>query len=276
MNEWIRVTRHHRCPICDGDSWCTFNDDVALCMREQSRWEKVMRDGSVGWIHKLREDIKPRQFVKQYKPQKSELNVKLLLSRMSEQTNEGHIARLASNLGVSKRSLWSLGCRWSDYDKAYAFPMYDEHGNPVGIRLRNMKGYKWAVKGSRQGVFMSLTDADRRVFVCEGPTDTAAALTLGLYAIGRPHCSGGTREIPSCCRRNQVLEAVIVSDNDGPGRTGAINLAHQLNIPCAILVMPCKDIRKFLNSGGTKDDLEELVSNLSWRIQPATWSRPPG
>jgi len=55
-----------------------------------------------------------------------------------------------------------------------------------------------AVKGSRSGLFIPESEsAGEGLYVVEGPTDTAAALTPGLSVVGRPRARAGKR----CWRR---------------------------------------------------------------------------
>jgi 5S rRNA maturation endonuclease (ribonuclease M5) len=97
------------------------------------------------------------------------------------------------------------------------------------------------------------------VLVCEGPTDTAAALDLDFSAIGRPSCLGGTALITEAVSTRRV---VIVADDDGPGMDGAVRLQKHLEnfCPgCQILVPPCKDMREWLRSGATKQDVVDAI-----------------
>ncbi len=64
------------------------------------------------------------------------------------------LARFASELGVSAASLGRLGSKWSWEHKAWAFPMRATNGTILGVRLRGLDGRKWAVVGSRQGLFI--------------------------------------------------------------------------------------------------------------------------
>jgi hypothetical protein len=48
-----RVDRHHKCPICGRSDWCTFADDIAICMRVES--PRPSANG--GWVHKLDKPI---------------------------------------------------------------------------------------------------------------------------------------------------------------------------------------------------------------------------
>ncbi len=107
--------------------------------------------------------------------------------------------------------------------------MRDEMGSVIGIRLRRSDGFKWAIRGSRNGLFIPAGAYfhHHTLCICEGPTDTAAALTLGLQVIGRPFCRGGTQMLVSFCRQLQAPVA-IVSDADGPGIAGAEALADEL------------------------------------------------
>lgn len=147
--------------------------------------------------------------------------------------------------------------------------MTNGRGEIVGIRLRNDVGRKWAVTGSSQGIFFPVrTNPKATVFVTEGPTDLAAALTLGLFAIGRPSCSGAVADTTTAIKRSGCTRAVLLADNDGPGTQGAMTLARQLDIPSCITILPTKDVREFLNSGGTAELLESLTNSLVW-IQPS-------
>jgi phage/plasmid primase-like uncharacterized protein len=174
---------------------------------------------------------------------------------------------LAGALGVSAAALASLNAVYAPPHQAWAFPMKDGYGNAVGVRLRANDGRKWAVRGSRQGIFLPETEPQRRVYVCEGPTDTAAALTIGLFAVGRPSCNCGGAEIRTACQRLGIREAVIVADNDRPGLQGAARVAGELGVKACIFVPPAKDIREFVQLGGTRQLIESELKNTVWLKQ---------
>jgi DNA primase len=172
----------------------------------------------------------------------------------------------------------ALGCAWAVGYNAWAFPMKDWLGNTIGIRLRDHTGHKWAVKGSRAGLFYGEDRTDGthrtdRIYVCEGPTDTAAGLSIGLSVVGRPSCLGCEVETDRLVRRKKAMEAVIVSDNDGPGYRGALKLSLMLSVPCVVWVPPAKDLRDFAALGGTKELIESLTRSLLW-IQPKNTEEP--
>ena len=221
------------------------------------------KDGSTGWLHKLGDDApKPKPVVEKPRPT---INARKLWEQFNEETDILMLKKLALSIGVNVAALRSLCCVWIKDKRAYGFPMYDGFGNMVGIRLRSITGAKWAITGSTQGIFVPMGDSAKRALITEGPTDTAAALSLGQWAIGRPHCSGGVSDIMQLFNRNDVREAVIVSDNDGPGLRGSQMLQRHLAIPSCLLILPCKDIRNFVNRGGTIDDLNSIVKSLIWK-----------
>jgi len=133
------------------------------------------------------------------------------------------------------------------------------------IRLRNERG-KFAVRGSRQGIFLAAVPAQKTLFVCEGPTDTAGAVELGLFGVGRPNCCCGGAEIRTYARRHECAKAVIVSDNDKPGLDGARKVGGELKLPYAVYVPPAKDLREFVRLGGTRAMIENTLNHTVWNV----------
>jgi hypothetical protein len=167
--------------------------------------------------------------------------------------------------------------------------MCDGYGNTLGIRLRSATG-KYAVRGSKQGIFVNAELGTRNaeqsrkekaesgnpergtrsakgqdvLFVCEGPTDTAAAFDLGLFAVGRPNCCCGGPEIKVYARQHQCNRVVIIADNDKPGLDGARKVGGELKLPFAIYVPPAKDLREFVRLGGTRAMIENSLKSTVW------------
>jgi hypothetical protein len=129
--------------------------------------------------------------------------------------------------------------------------------------LRNERG-KFAVRGSRQGIFLASVRPQKTLFVCEGPTDTAAAVELGLFAVGRPNCCCGGPEIRVYARVKQCSRVVVVSDNDKPGLDGARKVGGELKLPFALYVPPAKDLREFVRLGGTRAMIENTLKSTLW------------
>jgi len=145
--------------------------------------------------------------------------------------------------------------------------MRDDNGNVIGVRLRcPTTARKWAVKGSKAGLFYD-PDALRapipRLYVCEGPTDTAAVLSLGLDVVGIPSAGGGADLLVSLCRRIRPTEIVLIADGDGPGLAGMSKLAGALVIvaPVRIVSPPkhFKDAREWVTCGADRKLIESFA-----------------
>lgn len=186
----------------------------------------------------------------------------------------GELESLAATLGVGQQDLTDLHTCWAPEHRAFAFPMYGPDGFVVGIRLRGEQ-YKWSVKGSHPGLFIPYS-AIRRVnldfvLITEGPTDTAAGLRLGLFAIGRPSCRGCEETVVQVLQELGAKNVILVYDNDEhydkrgvlvqPGVKGADSLRKTIPWPFKVskFIPPTKDLREFLTIGGTKDLLLSMV-----------------
>jgi hypothetical protein len=272
--ERVRVTMRNRCPICQKPDYCTVFPRLGTvcCMRIQS--DKPARNG--GWWHavdggapSVKERLMRRMPVLRRAPS---IDPGAMLRRWGAETRPEQIEAYAAALGVHPLAVETLGACWAAEHGAWAWPMHDGAGTVCGIRLRSDE-HKWAVRGSRQGVFLPAiaVPAGVDVIICEGPTDTAAALTLGFYAIGRPSCRGCVDEVRSTCRRLGVRRVVIMSDNDAkieriggsafaPGQEGAAALAARLGIPARVVVPRRKDLRAWVAAGVTRADVECLIN----------------
>lgn len=183
-----------------------------------------------------------------------------------EHTDYQLLDGLGMSLGVDTYCLKAIGCAWSTFN-AWAFPMRDSVGKVIGLRLRNNEGHKWAVKGSKSGLFIPGDYSympDRVAYLVEGPTDLAAAMTIGLRAFGRPACIGQEPMILDYVRRSRIERLVIVTDNDDPGIRGAEKLQSMLPIHSCLWIPPTKDIREFVNLGGDYDDVQASLKDLVW------------
>lgn len=178
-----------------------------------------------------------------------------------------HFKPLVEELHVPLRPLQRLQVGWSDEHAAYTFPMKDAEERTIGFRVRARSGKKWAVKGSRNGLFIP-GDTDfglcERLLVCEGPTDCAALLGLGFAVVGRASCSEGTELLRGFCRIHRPKEVVVVADSDEPGQRGANTLANALCLQVPVVRVICppegiKDARAWVIAGGTSENVEQSI-----------------
>ena len=264
LNHFHRVSRSEPCPVCGKPDWCLVSNDgaVALCMRSEST--RPLKTG--GWIHRLRDippDRPPLPPPPPPPPRPRLFNASAYFAGLRMSWNHYLCDGLAMSLGVSMEAVDSLGAAYDDINTAFAFPMRDAAGEIVGVRLRNLEGRKWAVGGSRQGLFYSPSlslPPSREVFVLEGPTDTLAAMTLGLPSVGRPSCNACADDLLALFRRLGVRYATFILDNDPlhtrkdgssfrPGFDGFSSLCASLRIPWRVCKPPFKDFRAWLLAG---------------------------
>ena len=177
-----------------------------------------------------------------------------------------HVAGL---LGLPSAALERLGVGWSPSHQATTWPMRDGDGRVIGIRLRCPRTCrKWALSGSAAGLFFD-PDVMRhrapggRLWVCEGPTDCSALLSIGLDAIGVPSAGGAVDWVVALARRVRPAEVVIVADADDAGKRGAERLRDALLIvaPVRIVSPPSgiKDARAWVCSGAEPKAFEKVA-----------------
>lgn len=276
--KWNKVSRQHRCPICGRPDWCLYTGpgdapDAVICARVQS--DRRVGTKGAGWLHRLRDSgdswrTQPRR-VTVSAPAASTAD----LARMASAcyTALGTLSRAvhAAELGVSADALDLMRVGWSAQHRATTWPMFDGAGNMCGIRLRAADGRKWAVRGSRSGLFVAQGptlwgDGHRlpgTLVIVEGATDAAAMLTLGIECYGRPSCTGGTEAIVEFCAPERWNRVAIFADADTPGQRGAHSLAARLvgYVPDGVRIVtpPAKDVREWVRAGATRDDLARAV-----------------
>lgn len=274
MSLFKRTNTNNPCLICQRPDWCAFGDRAMKCMRVESA--HPAHDG--GWYH-FYSDAKP-DCIPPSTPQRAQPTLDAVKVWDAMRSIESHIQRQwwAQELGVSIESLDCLNMVHSYQYNAAVFPMYSGE-LMCGLRVRNKSGFKWAISGSRQGVFVSTLKIDRTqpVYLPEGPTSTAALLTMGLQTIGRPTCNSGNDILRDILTNLGVRKVVIVADNDDmkrlgprdgrPGIEGAQKLQREIGIKSCIYIppSPCKDVRDMLKKGGNRAMIESEVSHKTWQ-----------
>lgn len=270
-SELVRVSNRQRCPVCGHADWCSIRADgsAAICMRVADGAIRHTKNG--GHLHRLGEggggSLAPGWRVvtlADRRPTRHDLTN--LMARWRTAILPARLSRLAHGLGVSIDALHRLGIGWASDHGAWAFPMTDDAGKVVGIRLRLDSGRKLAVTGGREGLFVAAGLPQRvpMLLVTEGPTDCAAMLDLGFHAIGRPCCTGGTRLIVELVRARSPGQVVILADADEPGQRGAAALASVLVLHVAQvrIIMPpagVKDARAWKQAGATAADVQAVI-----------------
>src|SRR6267142_28122 len=257
---WVRATKSFPCQVCTKPDWCTYSPDRKgwCCMRTRSA--RSLNNG--GYWHP--DGDKRPTFVPRGTPEPPRIDAGALMVAFRRDTRPEQVSLLADNLSVSRNSLENIGVAWAQQHNAFAFPMFSGSGECVGIRLRLRDGRKLSVRGGHEGLFMP-HGRNTTCYVVEGATDTAAALTLGIWAVGRPSCRGAVAHTQVTINRLGIQRVIIIGDNDTPGIDGAKALASELQVPVASMLLPTKDLREYLRMGGTLDLLKALERQLVWR-----------
>lgn len=242
---------------------------IAVCPRTES--ERLFGDG--GYIHVLGDGDHERllQIIAEApKPEPRDFTGDML--DYEEELDGTDLRALSASLGVETIHLRELRVGWCQAWNAYTFPMRSGDGKVIGIRIRSLDGDKWAISGSRAGLFIpDWLRGEGPLLLCEGPTSTAAARQLGYEAIGRPSASGGAAFCRTYCR-GRKRDVVIVADDDKPdkmgrcaGIAGAEALAKKLQgvTKSLKIIMPLKgkDIRDWLARGATKRTVDIVIGN---------------
>lgn len=275
MTQWKRVTNLSRCPVCKKGDWCLVAPDrsAAICPRVDEGASRYI-DGS-GYLHILR--ITDQWMKEEYHPngaQKLPEHNEVLAIRARawiKECNEEKTDELAGRLGVTSDSLRQLNIGWSNNTSAWVFPMQRMGGRLIGVRVRPRNGKKFAIKGSKNGLFIpNNLPKEGVIYVCEGESDTAALLTCGIPAIGRPSCNSGDRLVVELLQENEV---VVCADRDGVGRKGAEQLVDYLKIHASGVTMMLpppkyKDVREWLHGEG-----KEEIRVTAKQIPRETWGR---
>lgn len=281
-----RVTRSNPCPICKKGDWCLIARDgtKAICPRVESSTPA----GDAGFAHSLDGSPIAIRFEREERP--VTIDAEAMHRAYQEAIADDEVFALSAALGVPASSLVSMGVgraiEWCE--GTYSFPMRDADGRIIGLRLRNLDGHKWAVTGSRSGLFYDpeLPHVGR-VCVCEGPTSAAALLAMGFDPIGRPSNSAGTEILKAMIAKTKP-DVVIVSEMDGkgecdvcrdnyclkchPGQVGADKAADALigTARTVKVIEPLigKDIRDWFKAGCTREDVLAVVKNTpTWGLR---------
>lgn len=238
------------------------------------------RTANGGFLHRLRSDgrvlsMRPRP-VTLANPS-TRLDLATFAEQRAQEADPDRLARFAHTLGVSLASFRRFRVGWATANElkyvntacrgpgCWTFPMFDTSCDVLGIRLRTPSGFKYAVKGGKQGLFIPLEiDATNSLVVCEGPTDAAALLDLGFAAIGQPSCTGGVRLVTDFVKACRPARIIVVADNDGPGKRGATALASRVRLysrDVRTITPPqgLKDARAWLRAGASRDDVLRAI-----------------
>jgi hypothetical protein len=145
----------------------------------------------------------------------------------------------------------------------------------VGLLRRYRDGSKRSMGGGTRGITIPSGFKDRAgpVLLVEGPSDTAAALALGLRALGRPSNTGGMEHLAVLLSQQPPDTAIlVVGENDAkrdgtwPGLEGARHTAG------ALARLLGREVRWALPPAGVKDMRAWVLKRKADPARPESWS----
>lgn len=213
--EWVRVTRAEPCPICKRTRYCTRSvaGDAVHCTKAQSDIATER-----GWIHKLGGDIPELPFREATKEERPSIDWSERARNCFERGIE-RLHELAEQLHVSEHALRQLGVGrgWDSWaGRAFwSFPERSPEGKTTGIVRRFEDGKKLYMKWSRPGIYFEKNWRQHfgPIFLPEGGSGTAALITLGVSAIGRPSNISEIKPLIAMLRRDR-RRVIVLGDND--------------------------------------------------------------
>ena len=184
----------------------------------------------------------------------------ILASQYEERLTTKLLTKLVNSLGVAAEALSQIRAGWNSSDQCYAFPEVNDEDQVIGISSRAEDGSKQMIVGSKRGLYMpkGVMDGKGPILLPEGASDVAAAITMGLPAIGRSSATGGSKLLAKLLAKlPKDRDVIVVGEMDAshsgkwPGKEAAIKLAGKLAAALGRIVywaLPPKgkDIREYL------------------------------
>ncbi len=278
-----RASKLVRCPICNSDHSCSATDeDIHFCWRTHhdvpgwvhlgdtrngfGYFADTGRTGSEGGPA-LPGAVKPVVSARQSTRKPARRLSPAELSDLLRQHLAGAAERrtMAEVLGVHPDALLRLRTGYvpeaEDEKEHWLFPERDAAGRVVGLLRRYLTGRKKQLQGSRRGLVYDPDAAPgEAVLIVEGPSDVAAAITMGLTAVGKPNNLGGADHLAELLAPHVAagVPVLVLGENDRkadgqwPGREGAEKTAQALadawGVPVSWALPPegVKDLRDWM------------------------------
>lgn len=257
-HEWRRVSRHEPCVVCGRPDWCGRTADGSLlrCMRggdTPSYYETIRTDADGGTLYGIIDDDQPAPPPRRKPKPRPRIDWAKRHAVARARVHPGELEDMAdAELGLPAG--WPLELLEVGVDdepgSGWLFPERDATGKIIGLVRRLPDGRKVCINGSRRGLtYQHPLPDDDPVLICEGASDTAAAMLAGYTAVGRPNNTGGGVMLAELLKGRAVI---VLGENDRkpdgtwPGRDGAERIAR-------LLCKPCKSVRLIFPPDNIKD-----------------------
>jgi hypothetical protein len=273
MFDWQRIeSLGTLCGLCHKPDWCLQSGGAIICARTQRcnldtcrfcRSGRSRRAGEGGWLHlTARPSRQQRSRSKRHRVVDQNFFEQLHRIFLSD-IQAGQYDWWAQQLGVTAYALRRLEMGWSNCPPVgVTFPLRSPTGNICGISVRSIDGSKRCIPGSALGSGLFVPEglnAQRVLFLPEGASDTAALISVGLQAAGRPSTSTRPELVRRFVMRHGFRRVVVVADRDahGAGQSAATTLAQYFKhfVRCDLLLPPVKDVRQWIRQGADRNQV---------------------
>lgn len=283
---WTRVSHEEPCPICRKPDNCSVSDDGGAVWCGRVPDGAIRQNNGGQFLHYADERVATsgsaaRPHTARARPSVTQEDHGALVARIelcTELAADNGKQLLATELGVSVDSLERL-----EVTCLPGFSLWPERsadGTVIGLCDRFPDGTKKQEAGTKRGLTFcdGWHEIPGPVLLPEGGSDTAAALTMGLCAVGRPSNSSGLDLLVELLRQlPDDREIVVLGENDRkahdsrndsvrtrhrpdcdgcdccwPGKWGAVRTATQLRERL------CRKVGWCFPPDGTKDLREWL------------------
>ena len=246
LDNFTRVDKADRCPVCDRDHFCLIHSDrnQVICTKHESN---KPRPKLQGWLHILSGEQLDAAYVHpSHRKPKTKQKPKRTdwpdIAQSLASCDRVHLEQLSTHLMVPLWAITDLGCGWGSIDDwkthdvfgkfdAWSMPERSPDGVVIGINRRQSNHEKRNTYRSGRGLtFAADWQSKRGPTLCvEGFSCTAAALSMGLSVIGRHSCNGGGDALLELFQEH-VGQIVIMGERDpnGAGERGARAIAKHL------------------------------------------------
>lgn len=257
----IRIQKLNiKCPVCDKPDWCLVSEDgsAAICRRTEKG--SVKKCGKAGWLHILG-DFNPQKYQIPEKPYVDWAKHTFQFG-LNALNHGGEMRRYLRQYQLNWQTVMRFNVGWTN--GWLTIPMYGVNGKTTGIQRRQKKTKRFMLH-SEMGVFLPsafLQYKAKTLAVCEGWTDTVAALEYGFAAsVGKMNAFVGDELVLYYAKRLGCERAIIFADynDDGVGQDGAQQTAGLLCNEMEVMVVQTpSDLRDCKLKGMS---IQEVINN---------------
>ena len=209
------------------------------------------------------------------------INDKPLLNRLGVGFSDGSLVGILSD--AQKEELTVSGIitekRAEAFKGCVTFPLFDEHGNSVGLYGRKIsdksKLKHLYIKGPHLGVFNreAVSAYPENIIITESIIDSLSLLQMGIKNTTALFGTNGlTDELLELLKSSRVKMITLALDNDDAGLAATEKLKQRFldeGFAVKTITPPeCKDWNEYLSLGSSGEGVEKLVSAASVEFPP--------